>query len=75
MVNEKTKQKENLHACQVRPQFVDTLFIVRSRPNISMRRAVIINYQLVLVHKIEIKNLILLYTQVLLVKPNKVSLS
>ena len=27
-----------------RPQFVDTLFIVILRPNISMRRAVIINY-------------------------------
>ena len=26
------------------PQFVDTLFIVRLRPNMSMRRAVIINH-------------------------------
>ena len=39
------------------PQFVDTLFIVKLRPNMSMRRAVIINYYF-LVHKIEIKNLI-----------------
>ena len=28
----------------VRPQFVDTLFIVRLRSNMSMRHAVIINY-------------------------------
>ena len=28
----------------LRPQFVDTLFIVRLRLNMSMRRAVIINY-------------------------------
>ena len=28
----------------LRPQFVDTLFIVRLRPNMSMRRAVIIDY-------------------------------
>ena len=28
----------------VRPQFVYTLFIVRLRPNMSMRREVIINY-------------------------------
>ena len=28
----------------VRPQFVDTLLIVRLRPNMSMRHAVIINY-------------------------------
>ena len=28
----------------VRPQFVDTLFIARLRLNMSMRRAVIINY-------------------------------
>ena len=27
----------------LRPQFVDTFFIVRLRPNMSMRRAVIIN--------------------------------
>ena len=39
-----------------RPQFVDNLFIVRLRPNMSVRRAVIINY--FLVHKIEVKNLI-----------------
>ena len=30
----------------LRPQFVDTLFIVKLRPNTSMRRAVIINYLL-----------------------------
>ena len=30
----------------LRPQFVDTLFIVKLRPNISMHRAVIINYSL-----------------------------
>ena len=28
----------------VRPQFVDTLFIVRLIPNMPMRRALIINY-------------------------------
>ena len=28
----------------IRPQFVDALFIVRLKPNLSMRRAVIINY-------------------------------
>ena len=28
----------------VRPQFVDTLFIIRLRPNMSMHRAVINNY-------------------------------
>ena len=27
----------------LRPQFVDTFFIVRSRPNMSIHRAVIIN--------------------------------
>ena len=32
------------HICLFRPQFVDTLFIVRLRPNLSMLRAVIINY-------------------------------
>ena len=47
----------------IRPQFVDTLFIVRLMPNMSMRRAVI-NY--FLVHKIEVGNLILLSTHVLL---------
>ena len=41
----------------VRPQFVDTLFIVTLRPNMSMRRAVI-NYYF-LVHKMEVENLIL----------------
>ena len=39
-------------------QFVDTLFIVRLRTNMSMHYAVIINYYF-LVHKIEIENLIL----------------
>ena len=48
----------------VRPQFVDTLFIVTLRTNMSMHRAVIINY--FLVHKMEVENLILLSTQVLL---------
>ena len=71
-MKEKTKQKENLHACQVRPQFADTLLIVRLRPNMSMRRAVIINY--FLVHKMEVENLILLSTQVLLWS-NEVSLA
>ena len=47
----------------IRPQFVDTLFIVRLMPNMSMRRAVI-NY--FLVQKIEVGNLILLSTHVLL---------
>ena len=42
-----------------RPQFVDTLFIVRLRTNLSMRRAVIINYLLFLVHEIEVENLVL----------------
>ena len=37
----------------IRPQFVDTLFIVRLRLNMSMRRAVIINY--FLVQKVELK--------------------
>ena len=47
------------------PEFVDTLLIVRLRPNVSMRRAVIImNY--FLVHKIEVENLILSTTEVLL---------
>ena len=36
-----------------RPQFVDTLFIVRLRLNMSMRRAVIINY--FLAQKVELK--------------------
>ena len=49
----------------IRPQFVNTLFIVRLRPNISMHRAVIINYYFS-VHKMEVENLILLSTQVLL---------
>ena len=48
----------------LRPQFLDTLFIVRLRPNTSMRCAVIINYYF-LVHKMEGENLIL-PTQVLL---------
>ena len=56
----------------LRPQIVNTLFIVRLRPNMSMRRAVIINY--FLVHKIEVENLILLSTQVLL-RSNEVSLA
>ena len=42
----------------IRQQFVDTLFIVRLRTNISMHHAAIINYYF-LVHKIEIENLIL----------------
>ena len=54
---------------QLGPQFVDTLFIVRLRP---MRRAVIINY--FLVYKIEVENLILLSTQVLL-RCNEISLA
>ena len=37
-------------------QFVDNLFIVRLRPNMSMCHAVIINY--FLVHKIEVDNII-----------------
>ena len=41
----------------------------------SMRRAVIINFQLFLVHKIEVENLILSSTQVLLIKSNEVSLA
>ena len=56
----------------LRPQVVNTLFIVRLRPNMSMRRAVIINY--FLVHKMEVENLILLSTQVLL-RSNEVSLA
>ena len=45
------------HFCSFRPQFVDTLFIVRLSPNMSMRCAVIINY--FLVHNIEVENLTL----------------
>ena len=56
----------------VRPQFVDTLFIVTLSTNMSMHRAVIINY--FLVHKMEVENLILLSTQVLL-QSNEVSLA
>ena len=41
----------------------------------SMCHAVIINYQLFLVHKIEVENLILSSTQVLLIKSNEVSLA
>ena len=41
----------------------------------SMRHAVIINYKLFLVHMIEVENLILSSTQVLLIKSNKVSLA
>ena len=55
----------------VRPPFVDTLSIVRLRPNMPMRRAVIINYYF-LVHKTEVENLILSSTQALL-HPNEVS--
>ena len=56
----------NLKKILIRLQLVDTLFIVRLRPNMSMRHPVIINNSLV--HKIEVKNLLLLSTQV-----NKVS--
>ena len=56
----------------VRPQFADTLFIVTLSTNMSMHRAVIINY--FLVHKMEVENLILLSTQVLL-QSNEVSLA
>ena len=59
--------------CTIRPQFVDTLLIVRLRPNMSMRRAVMIN-DYFLVHKMEVENLVLLSTQVLL-QSNKVSLA
>ena len=45
-------------------QFVDTLFIVRLRPNILMCCVIIINYYF-LVHKMEVENLMLLSTQVL----------
>ena len=45
-------------------QFVDNLFIVRLRPNMSMCHAVIINY--FLVHKIEVEKLILSSTHNLL---------
>ena len=37
-------------------QFVDTLFMVRLRPNMSMHHAVIINHYF-LVHKIKVENL------------------
>ena len=57
----------------VRPQFVDTLFIVRLRSKMSMRRAVVINYYF-LVHKIEVEKLPLLSTHVSL-KCNEVSLA
>ena len=49
----------------LRPQFVDTLFIIRLRPNLSMHCAVIISYYF-LVQKIEVENL---------KKSNKVSLA
>ena len=47
------------------PQLVDTLFIVRLRSKMSMPRAVIINYYF-LVHEIEVENLILSSTHILL---------
>ena len=50
----------------LRPQLVDTLFIVRLRSKMSMRRAVIINYYYYLVHEIEVENLILSSTHILL---------
>ena len=56
----------------LRSQFVDILFIVRLKSSMSMSLAVIINY--FLVHKMEVENLILLSTQVLL-RSNKVSLA
>ena len=40
-----------------------------------MCHAIIINYQLFLVHMIEVENLILLSTQVLLIKSNEDSLA
>ena len=40
-----------------------------------MCHAIIINYQLFLVHMIEVENLILLPTQVLLIKSNEDSLA
>ena len=49
----------------LRPQFVDTLFIIRLRPNMSICYAIIINYYF-LVQKIEVQNLILLSTCILL---------
>ena len=56
----------------LRPQFVDTFFIARLISNMSMRRAVFINY--FLVHKMGVENLILLTTQVLL-RSSEVSLT
>ena len=54
-----------LQQVKVRPQFVDTLFIIRLRPNMSICYAIIINYYF-LVQKIEVENLILLSTCILL---------
>ena len=54
-----------LQQVKVRPQFVDTLFIIRLRPNMSICYAIIINYYF-LVQKIEVQNLILLSTCILL---------
>ena len=38
------QQTSYIQSSYLRPQFVDTLLIVRLRPNMSMCRAVIINY-------------------------------
>ena len=54
---------EQIFCMNIRLLFVDTLFIVRSRPNTSMQCAVIINY--FLVHKIVLENLTF-STQILL---------
>ena len=58
----------------IRPQFVDTLFIVRLRLNMSMRCAVIINYGLFFNTKGGVENKLLSSTQVLL-RSNEVSLA
>ena len=54
---------EQIFCMNIRLLFVDTLFIVRLRPNTSMQCAVIINY--FLVHKIVLENLTF-STQILL---------
>ena len=41
---ESFERNKIVHFCSFRLQFVDTLFIVRLSPNMSMRCAVIINY-------------------------------
>ena len=63
-ITESISEKFSLYLT-IRPQFADTLFIVRLRPDMSMHHAVIVNYYF-LVQKIERENRILSSTQILL---------